>query len=114
MSEELAIVDRTYSLILWTHSHVAKFPKHSRFSLGTRLEDRVLTLLENLLDAKFSKIKVDELKRASLALEQYRFLLRLCKDTHLIAIGSHDFAVGQIVEISKQLQAWRRHSETRL
>jgi hypothetical protein len=37
MSEELKVIDQTYELLLWTHRHVERFPRHSKFTVGSRL-----------------------------------------------------------------------------
>jgi hypothetical protein len=113
MAEELKVVDQTYELVLWIHRHVERFPRHSKFSVGSRLEDKGMRLLELLIEAKFSSEKTESLRNAGLVAEQLRFVLRIAKDTHLIAIKSHGFATGQLVEICKQIQAWRKHQVAR-
>jgi hypothetical protein len=70
--------------------------------------------LELLLEAKFSSEKVESLRQAGLVVEHLRFLLRIAKDTSLIAIKSHGFAVARLVEIGKQIQAWRKHQAARV
>ena len=106
---ELAVIDQVYELMLWAHNHVVKFPRHSRFSIGTRLEDTLGELMDCLVEAKYSRQKVDPLRRAGLLLEQFRIRLRLCKDTRLISINSHHFAIHQVVEIGRQIQSWRKY-----
>ena len=113
MSQELAVIEHTYELIVWTHRHVERFPKHSRYSIGSRLEDKLLQLLECLLQAKYSKCKVASLQSAGLLVENARFLFRLCKDSRLMSIRSHEHATRRIVEISRQIQGWRKSQAVR-
>lgn len=43
--EELQVVDRTYELLKWFLGHLAKFPRHHRYSLGVAMENRLQTIL---------------------------------------------------------------------
>lgn len=114
MSAELKIIDETYELMRWVHQHVAKFPRNSRYSLGSRLELKVLDLLDELLTAKFSSQKEPSLQQAGLVNEQIRFLLRLCQDSHLISTKSHQFAVTKLSSIARQIQGWRKHQMAKM
>lgn len=113
MPQELSIIEKTYQLIRWLHGHVIKFPRHSKYGLGNRLENCALDLLEKLIEAKFSKSKTEALRNASLALEKLLILLRIAKDFHLFSFKSHRFAVDETVQISRQLQGWRRYVDPR-
>ena len=77
MAADLEILSRTYDLILWTLNHTAKFPRSHRYSLGTRMEDRLYSLLDDLVEAKYTRQKGDILRRAALRLEQVRYQLRM-------------------------------------
>ena len=59
MSQELKIIDKTYELLFWLRQKVVNFPRHSKYSLGNRLESRLLDFLESLIEAKFSESKQD-------------------------------------------------------
>ena len=77
--EELAVITKTYDLILWTCNHTSKFPRNHRFVLGERIERRLYTLLETLIAAKFARDKHKQalLERANVDLEVLRFQMRL-------------------------------------
>jgi hypothetical protein len=63
MSADLQILTKTYDLILWTLGHTAKFPRSHRFSLGTRMEQHLYSLLDDLIEAKYTRDKADILRR---------------------------------------------------
>lgn len=113
MATELRVIDETYELILWTHRHITRFPRHSRFSIDGRLESGFLNLLDKLLEAKFSKNKLASLREASLQVEQIRFLFRLVKDTRLLSFNSHRHAVSCLNSIGKQLHGWKKQQQIR-
>ena len=47
--EELAVITKTYDLILWSCNHTGRFPRQHRFVLGERLERTLYDLLETLI-----------------------------------------------------------------
>ena len=112
MAGELQIVSRVYDLILWTLNHTSKFPRDHRFTLGTRLEDALYGLLDDVLEAKFTQQKADILRRAALRLEKIRFQFRLAKDLHIVALSSHRHACSLVDDIGRQVGAWRRSVES--
>ena len=54
-AEELTIITKTYDLILWSCNHTSRFPRNHRFVLGERIERNLYSLLETLIQAKYTK-----------------------------------------------------------
>lgn len=50
-----AAVTKAYDIVLWLVEHVAKFPRSHRFVLGDRIENKMLTVLELLIRAAYSR-----------------------------------------------------------
>src|SRR5947209_3216561 len=71
--KEIPVILKLYDLILWTIQHTAKFPRHHRYSLGTKVESTLLDLLDIMIEARYSKDKVRLLDRANIVLERFRF-----------------------------------------
>jgi hypothetical protein len=113
MPADLDIITKTYDLIQWTLNHTAKFSRAHRFSLGTRIEGRLYDLLDDLIEAKFTRDKAEILRRAALRTEQIRYQFRLAKDLHLLPLKSHHHALSLLEEIGRQLGAWRRKIQSR-
>jgi hypothetical protein len=117
MSADLQILTKTYDLILWTLGHTAKFPRSHRFSLGTRMEQHLYSLLDDLIEAKYTRDKADILRRAALRLEQIRYQFRMAKDLRIIALNSHHYAIQCLDDVGRQLGGWRKkvspHEATR-
>ena len=113
MARELEILTRTYDLILWTAGHTAKFPRSHRYSLGTRMEQRLYDLHDDLLEAKYTREKAEILRRAALRVEQLRYQFRLAKDLKVLPMRSHRHAVGLLDDIGRQLGGCRKGTATR-
>jgi hypothetical protein len=110
MAEELRVIDQLYEFILWTHNHIERFPRSVKFSIGSRIQDNQLEILQLLIRAKFSKQKEETLFDAGVRLEQVRLLFRMCKDMRLISLNSHEYSSRQLTDLTKQVQGWRRAS----
>jgi len=110
MAAELQVISKTYDLILWTLNHTSRFPRSHRYSLGSRIEQRLFGLMDDLVEAKYTRDKAEVLRRASLALEQLRIHLRMAIDLRLMPIHSHRHGIVLIDDIGRQLGGWRRGS----
>lgn len=100
------VVSKTYDLTLWMLPKLAKFPRDQRFLLGDRIENMLLDILEDLIDATYTKEKVNILKRTNLRLEKLRFLVRLSSDMRFINLTSYEFAGRGIDEVGRMVGGW--------
>jgi hypothetical protein len=48
-SDELPIIRALYEFLVWMIPNIEKFPRDLRFTLGERLEQRILGVLETLI-----------------------------------------------------------------
>jgi len=106
MPRELKVIQDFYDFILWLTRHVAKFPRHHRYSLGRDMEGRMQGILAALLRAKYSRRKKAHLAEANMELEILRFQVRLAKDLAILPLKSHKHAAGIMKEIGSQIGGW--------
>ncbi len=102
------VVGDHYELVRWLVGRTQGYPKGLRFSLGERTLDLALEVLEQLLEATYSRSKDEPLRRANLGLEKLRFLVRLAKDERCMSLKQYEFASSKITDIGKQIGGWRR------
>nr|VFJ91966.1 MAG: hypothetical protein BECKH772B_GA0070898_1002313 [Candidatus Kentron sp. H]VFJ98811.1 MAG: hypothetical protein BECKH772C_GA0070978_1002514 [Candidatus Kentron sp. H] len=57
-----------HALLEWLLPQPDKFPRPRRFTLGERMESGMLAVLENLMEAAYSRAKAEPLQRANLKL----------------------------------------------
>ena len=57
---------RWYDYTKWLLERVDSFPKNQRFIFGTRLADAVLAIMELLVEASYSRTKLELLRREDL------------------------------------------------
>ncbi|MFM7865432.1 MAG: four helix bundle protein, partial [Planctomycetaceae bacterium] len=51
-SDDLLVLTKTYDLLLWYTSHISRFPRQHRYSLGQRIEKHLFRVLESLTAAR--------------------------------------------------------------
>lgn len=74
-SEEIAVLPKIYDLILWYSPKISQYPKKYKYTIGDRITNSMLEILEAVIEAKYSSKK----KGANVLLEKLRFLIRLSK-----------------------------------
>jgi four helix bundle protein len=106
IQNEPPIFHKIYEFIIWIYPTINKFPKSQRFVLGQRMENVVLDILELLIEAKLSKIRISFLQKSSVKLDKLRILMRLTKDLKFISVKEYEFGCKQIDEIGRMLGGW--------
>ena len=76
--------------------------------LGERIERNLYSLLETLIQAKYTKNRQRLLEQANLTLEILRFQMRLAKDLQCLKVESYGFAAKSIDEIGRLVGGWLR------
>ncbi|MFC1571196.1 diversity-generating retroelement protein Avd [Candidatus Margulisiibacteriota bacterium] len=100
------VITSTYDFIKWAVPHIAKFPRNQRYTLGERIENKLFSLLELLIEAQYSKDKAGALKMANLEIEQMRYLFRLSHDLRLINLKTYELSSKYLVGIGVQVGGW--------
>ena len=72
-----AAIEAHYQFLTWFVPTVEKFPKAQKFTLGDRIQEIALDVLEALIEATYSRERTARSRRANLGIEKLRFLLRL-------------------------------------
>ena len=65
-------VERAYRFVLWLTPTVEKFPRAQKYLLGDRMQSLALDVLEDLIEATYSRARQPILQRANLRLEKLR------------------------------------------
>ncbi len=99
-------VQSCHDLLLWIIPHLNKFPRIHRFTLGERLETRLLSVLEDLVEAAYSKQKATALQRANRTLEIIRHLWRLSHELKIISTNQYEYGAKLVNEVGRQIGGW--------
>lgn len=108
MTNEIEILPKLYDLTLWYAGKFGKYPKKYKYNLGERIQNTLLDILENIIEAKYNSLKKKShfLKKVNISLEKLRFMLRMSKDLQCINLQEYEFAIKNILEIGKMIGGW--------
>jgi len=103
-------VQACHELIAWLIPQLDKFPRLRRFTLGERLEQALLEVLELLLEAPYTRAKQPALQRANLRLEVARHLCRLAHELQAVSTRPYAHGAGLMDDLGRQIGGWLRSS----
>lgn len=110
---EVTILPKLYEFIVWYMDKLAKYPKKYKYTLGERIINTALDILEKFIEAQYGSKKSHHLRQANVGLEKLRYLVRLSKDLHCISLQEFEYAAKSLLEIGKMTGGWEKHSKGR-
>jgi len=90
---------------------ITAFPKTKRYTLGQKLDNITLDILELLFSVPASKDKVDILQQISTKIDLIKVLLRLAKDSQAIQNNKYLGLESILQEIGRMLGRWIRSTK---
>ena len=101
-------VPKLYDVIMWLMSRVEKFPRSQKFTLGDRIVNTSLDILDILIEATYTRKRLPLLQQANVQLEKLRYLIRLCHDFKLLSAKQYAYISNEINEVGKLVGGWIR------
>jgi len=111
-SSTVKAVPKLYDVVMWLVSRVEKFPRSQKFTLGDRIVNLGLDILELLIEATYTRERLLLLRQANVQLEKLRYLIRLCHDFKLISTKQYKYISGEINEVGKRIGGWIKGQST--
>jgi len=105
---DIPLFTKLYELYSTVSSSLPSFPKTQRYTLGQRIEQTILDLLELLFSIPLAANRLTLLKRMSVKTDLLKTLLRLAKDTRSLPTGRYLELQAILQEIGKMLGGWIR------
>jgi len=99
-------LEKWYQFLRWLAPTLEKFPKSYKFTLGERLLNGALDVLERLIEATYHRQPLPMLTAANLGLEKLRFLFRLATELKLLDLRRYEFAARAIDEVGRLIGGW--------
>jgi len=106
--QELPIFVKWIDFLKWLFLTTDKFPKKVRFTLSNRINNLALDIVEDLVEARYSRNKMAALQRANLRLEKIRLLMRIAYEQKFLSLKSYKFSAYSINEVGKMLGGWKK------
>ncbi len=99
-------LEKMYQFMLWLIPTVEKFPRSHKFSLGERVQNTALDVLEGLVEASYRRDRQTLLAQVNMKLEKLRILLRLATDLQCLDMRRYEFAARALDEIGRMVGGW--------
>ena len=110
--QELIVLQRWEELCGWLLAHTGRWPKSSRFTLGQRVQNHTLDVVELLVVARWEpRLRRRSLRRANLLLERLRHLFRLARGADVMSPSGFESAMRGLDETGRLLGGWRKSLE---
>lgn len=97
-----------YQTLDWIFTTTEKFPKFVRFSLVARLLDAALDTMQLIVEAIYTKDRIQLLDHINLLLEQQRVLFRLACDRQYISPKQQEYIANAIETTGSMIGGWRK------
>jgi len=111
MTTQFNLPDKFYNLYLLTSRWLKKFPKPDRYTLGQKLENNILEILDEIyfLNQLSDNFKESHLLSVSAKTEVLKLLFRLTADSKLIELNQYIQAESLLQECGKMINGWLNH-----
>jgi hypothetical protein len=103
-----AAVEAHYQFLMWLVPTIEKFPKSHKFTIGDRIENVALDVLDALIEATYTKERLQHLRHANLGIEKLRFLLRLATDLRMLDRARYEHAARTLDETGRLIGGWMK------
>lgn len=110
---DLPVFVKWMDFLKWLLPMTDGLPKKVRFTLSNRINNLALDLVEDLVEARYSRNKTTALRSANLKLEKLRILIRISFESSLLPQKTYKHSVYSINEVGKMLGGWMKQQEAR-
>ncbi len=108
---DIPIFTKLYDFYKNLNQAITSFPKTKRYTLGQKLDNATLEILELLFSVPTSSDRVKILQQISIKLDVVKVLLRLGKDSQAINNNNYLSLESTLQEIGRMLGGWIRSAK---
>ena len=108
MRGELPLFTMWYGVVDTLLERVGRFPKNLRPTLGNRLLDRALDVLDHIVVLRYRRDRAGRFESANLALEQLRILVRLSHGRRLLSNSQYAELAEAVDRCGRMIGGWKR------
>lgn len=102
------VFTRFYRLTNWILDRLERYPRTVRIILADRMGCLCLNILQEIVEALYTKERLGLLRKVNLDLEGLRILVRLSKDRQYINFRQYEYCSKEINEVGAMVGGWIR------
>ena len=103
-----AALEKATLYLTWLVPVLEGFARSQKFLLGDRLQTLALRVVEDLVEATYTKAPAAVLRRVNIGLEQQRVLVRVAYNLRHLDVRRYEFAVRKLDDIGQSVGGWLR------
>ena len=103
---DLPIIQKTYDLIKWYVPILNRLPRTHKFALVERITTGLYDLLDGLIQVRYSREKLPQLRALNIRIEILRHQTRLLLDFEMLSARRYEFVSQHINTIGMELGGW--------
>jgi len=111
--KDLPIFVKWLDFLKWLLLTTDKFPKKARFTFSDRINNLALNIVEDLVEARYTKQRGILLARTNLNLEKLRVLIRISYELKFFSFKAYEQATYSINEVGRMLGGWLKQQESK-
>jgi len=108
--EHLSIFQKSYDLMVRVYEETHNFSREYKYSLGQKIKDVCLELLNLIIIANSEREKKPYLKKANQQVDKLRIYIRLCHSLNIIGKKKYEVLSKYIDEIGRMAGGWLKSS----
>jgi len=105
---DLVLFVKWMDFLGWLFAATEKFPKKTRFVLVNRIDNLALDVVEDLVEARYTRDRLSILRRSNLRLEKLRVLLRISHDQGHLPHRGYEHSARALDEAGRMVGGWIR------
>lgn len=111
---DLPIFVKWTDFLKWLLHTTEKFPKKARFTFSNRINDLALSVVEELVEARYSTSKKVTLRSTNLRLEKLRILLRISYESRFLSHEAYKHGMYSLNEVGRMVGGWIKQQDAKL
>ena len=108
MLHELTIYKKLEDFLTWIYPVLSRLPRSEKYTLGKRIEEILLQILEGLITANYQINKIETLAELRVQLESLQVMIRILKNIGVISRKQYEFSSRSINELKRMLLGWMK------
>ena len=97
-----------YDLILYFYKLSKRLPKDVKYGLAQEVRENLTEILDKIVIANNITYKEKILFEGEILIGRIKLKIRILKELNSISLKSYEFISRSLVDISKQISAWRK------
>jgi four helix bundle protein len=108
--EYLSIFQKSYDLLVRVYREIHHFSQEYKYSLGEKIKNVCLELLDWIIIANSEREKRPYLKKVNQQVDRLRIYIRLCRSLNIISKKKYEVLSKFIDEIGRMTGGWLKSS----